>query len=161
MKRGVQGWGGWGNVFSVLHSPALSLGNAEQQGTVSSLLFSPPPPTHPRAPAGAATIAACKSSCAANTRCTGIVTQDAGNGKVSCYFKSDVVLSKCDAGTSFTTRVRRRWVAARGSNCYSGHGAETDIDFHTPCASQVEISECEARCEATEGCDAVVWAGAA
>ena len=64
-------------------------------------------------------------------------------------------------GSFASLRDPESWVHHQALNCYSGHGAETDIDSNVPCASHVEISDCEARCEATEGCDAIVWRGAA
>lgn len=112
----------------------------------------------PSASAGVMSIDKCHQLCIGTAGCTAVSTipTSNGGGTISCYRKSDVVLKMCDAGTAYTTWMRRDWYAAQGYNCYPGHGADNvDVDDGVI----TTVAECQARCGQTAGCTGAVWSG--
>ena len=107
--------------------------------------------------AGIMSLSACQQKCLHTNGCTAISTIPSGNaGDVSCYRKSDVVFGSCDAGTKYTTHVRKDWYAAKGYNCYPEHGA-MNIDSGV---NSITVNDCHALCSSSkDGCTGAVWTG--
>ena len=92
----------------------------------------------------------CQKKCDDLNDCTAITMSELdGKGFGQCYRKTNIVLSECDSGTSFTTYIRRDWLLSSGSNCYESHGA-VDIDASTSCGYMTTRS-CIDRCVSTPG----------
>ena len=112
----------------------------------------------PSASCGYMNLESCQKKCDDLNDCTAITMSELdGKGFGQCYRKTNIVLSECDSGTSFSTYVRRDWVLSSGSNCYESHGA-VDIDASTSCGYMTTRS-CIDRCVSTPGCTGFVMQG--
>jgi hypothetical protein len=112
----------------------------------------------PSASCGHMNPTSCQQRCLDMDNCTAVTmgTLDR-NGEGECYRKTNIVLSECDSGSSFSTYVRRDWVLSSGSNCYNFHGA-VDIDGTKSCG-YMNTRSCRDRCIATPGCTGFVIQG--
>jgi len=112
----------------------------------------------------------CQAKCQATEGCDGVtvladesshsapdgthVLADA-SGKFQCYRRGNFTLPSCDTGGSYITYVAGQWAHAAGVNCYSGKGA---TDLESPPGSNcgtMSLDACQAKCQATEGCDGI------
>jgi hypothetical protein len=110
----------------------------------------------PDSSCGSMSLEECQKKCMELEGCTAVTVSPTSDGKVNCYRKADIVLGSCDSGTDFSTWVRHDWIAAKGFNCWPGHGG-TDLD-KTDCGT-MSVNDCEAKCLELEECTAIVWAG--
>jgi hypothetical protein len=116
---------------------------------------------HPSsASAGIMSLNECQGKCLELKGCTAVSTIPSQNGNVSCFRKSDVVLGSCDAGTAYTTWVRKEFYGSKGFNCWPNHGADDVFPSKGSNTASITVNECHVLCTNTNSCTGIVFKGA-